>query len=180
VNANIYNNTVLAGSSNGVHPGAISILNLATAKNTINVFDNIFYTDGTGVLVSDPSPAAGTMFYGNDYWVGTQSDNLSIQWGGTTYTTLSGWSAASGQETIGGQNVGWNQDPVFDNEIVSDLPIVSLGNLALSAASPLRHEALNLAIHKNEPYRLPLNVLKGLGNLNLFNRRVNARAIGAG
>jgi hypothetical protein len=179
LNANIYDNTVLAGSENGNFSSAVFVID-ETAGDNIKIFNNIFFTTGGEVVSTDESSTAGLHFYGNDYWSSQVPGNFSVDWGGTDYNTLATWAVASGQETVQGALVGHSQDPDLVDETVSDLPMTGIGNLMLAAHSPLLREALNLNGARNRPYALSALELTGTGVVNVFDRRINLHALGAG
>jgi hypothetical protein len=151
VGANIYNNTILVSSYSA---SAICINGLTPAAAgacTANIVDNIFYNGTTysaqSALVdcSINAPAlANIHFEGNDYYSNVLPGKFRVLWGSTSYSTLSDWSAATGEESLNGSIVGLSVDPQWINETVSDLPISSIGNLKLSANSPLHGAGLNL------------------------------------
>ncbi|UOQ77692.1 right-handed parallel beta-helix repeat-containing protein [Hymenobacter sp. 5516J-16] len=77
----------------------------------ITVRNNIFQTT-TGVRQVQVLSTANLQFQGNCYWGGPDAP-LSVAWGGATFTSLSSWQGATGQEMIGTRAVGLNQAPNF-------------------------------------------------------------------
>jgi hypothetical protein len=76
--------------------------------------------------------ATGIRFEGNSYFA--MDGKPKIHWGDRDYTSLSNWRNASGQERLGGADVGSSSDPRFKR-----------GSNALQSDSPLIDRALNLA-----------------------------------
>jgi len=72
------------------------------------IYNNIFYTAAGKRVIYLPDPST-YVFKGNCYW--SSGDDLEIEWGGTTYTSLASWRSATGQEMHGGNPVGYETDP---------------------------------------------------------------------
>ncbi|MFF8809113.1 right-handed parallel beta-helix repeat-containing protein [Streptomyces omiyaensis] len=109
----IYHNTVVMRSEGlasaraaGTRPPA---LRLRDGMRGVRVHSNILATDG-GPLVAAQSAYAPSkiVLQGNDYY---SSGRWTLAWGDERYATLTGWRAASRQETLGGQPTGSHDDP---------------------------------------------------------------------
>ncbi len=189
-NVDVYNNTVLQSDAASVDNLAMVIEGDDSATDQLNVLNNIFYTAGSDSLVSIDAGGSGIKFERNDYWLAGTPGVIGVTFAATTYTTIADWSTASGGlETSAGATLGLVQDPGLINEQVSDLPMASIGNLALAPTSPLRREGLNLASRQwagtapynaGMPYNLAGHAWGGLGRTNSFGRPINRHAIGAG
>jgi hypothetical protein len=147
-NADVYNNTVFMGPSPTSSPAAITLLGLG--GSAVNVRNNIFYaTGGVPVVSSDAVYDPGTvLLQGNDYW--SSGAPFAIQWGGTTYTTLSSWRSATGQETLNGRAVGLRVDPQLNDPggggpIGNANLLDTLTAYQLVSTSPVRHAGLDLS-----------------------------------
>jgi hypothetical protein len=147
-NADVYNNTVFMAPSPTSSPAAITFLGLS--GSSVNVRNNIFYTTGGVPLVrSDAAYNTGTaLFQGNDYR--SAGAPFAIQWGGTTYTTLSSWRGATGEETRNGIAVGLAVDPQLNDPggggpIGNADRLDTLAAYQLMSTSPVRHAGLDLS-----------------------------------
>ena len=111
--AYIYNNTIYV-SPQSVNPSesAVYFKNWNTGINNIFFYNNIFYTAGTVPLVNIPAGYSAT-FNGNIYW--SSGNPFSVFYGGTHYTTLDSWRAATGNEKLSGSNTGFYSDPLLTN-----------------------------------------------------------------
>ena len=91
--------------------------------------------------------SGGWSYKGNCYW--TYGDNIEINWGGTTYTSLASWRSATGQETLDGNDVGFECDPclvdVGNGGTIGDpCNLASLTAYKLLSNSPLIDAGLDL------------------------------------
>jgi len=108
----IYNNTCYIS---GIASQSVDGMDIPSGNSTTNVHfrNNIIAvsagTGGTVNLVNVPGSHTGLLFQNNDYWAYSGATNYN--WGGTNYTTFAAWQTASGQEKIGGTNVGLTEDP---------------------------------------------------------------------
>ena len=81
----------------------------STGSYTITAANNQILVNNNGNLAHFIHPPAGLLFAGNDYW--TYGAPINFSWSGTTYTSFASWQAATGQEKIGGVNVGQTVNP---------------------------------------------------------------------
>jgi hypothetical protein len=116
-NCNIYNNTVYitpTGNSNTAGFYAHDGGGVPKPKN-VNVYNNVFYTTGGVKLLNISNGVAATSgslnFRGNCYYSGGNS--FKIQWGGSSYSSLTAWRSAKGQEKLNGSSTGYQGDPKF-------------------------------------------------------------------
>jgi hypothetical protein len=102
---NIYNNTFYPASGK-------SCISYGTGTITsANFYNNIFYAQTGAYMINTHTFNQSTSTYaGNDYYGGGQ-----IAWNGTTYSTMAAWQTATGQEKIGGSNVGLTSNPQLTN-----------------------------------------------------------------
>ena len=132
----IYNNTIYGYL--GIINQALSVVTATVANNLLisetdtgYPFVNLDQTDSTYTLT-------GNDYYGNGTWL----------WSGTTYTTFAAWQSATGQEKIGGVNVGLTKSPQavtygYSGAISGYVP-ASLTQYQLQTASPLIGAGVNL------------------------------------
>ena len=113
-----YNNTVYL-TPNGkttnyavrVHNGGIT----ANDTRSVHFRNNIFYTTGSVPLVNVTTDqlngSIDLKFQGNNYYSSTGV--YKFVWGATTYTSLTAWRTASGQEKVNGVATGFSVNPQF-------------------------------------------------------------------
>lgn len=107
--AAIHNNSVyLTPASDNTKAKAFYLS--SNGVSDIAVRNNIFQTTG-GVSQVQVLSTGGLYLQGNCYW-GTDAP-LAVEWGGNTFSTLSAWRAATGQEMVGSRAVGLYQSPNF-------------------------------------------------------------------
>ncbi|MHC4746154.1 MAG: right-handed parallel beta-helix repeat-containing protein [Planctomycetota bacterium] len=105
----IHNNTVyVSENTQGAGIGDIPDGGTTYIYNT-EIYNNIIVTEPNKKVVNIKDPSGGWTFKGNCYW--TYGDNIEIDWDGVTYTSLSAWRSATGQETHDGNDVGFELDP---------------------------------------------------------------------
>lgn len=116
---NIYNNTVYITPSANASPKAIMVQN-GGFKN-VSIRNNILQVTG-GVEIVRLDTLTGVRFEENDYW---STDSIfKIYWAGTTYSSLSNWRSATGQENRSGVSTGYSLNP----ELVDPGKGVTIGN----------------------------------------------------
>ncbi|MBC6990097.1 T9SS type A sorting domain-containing protein [Hymenobacter sp. BT491] len=142
--ASIHNNTVfITPSADGSKPKAVAII--SGGISDVAVTNNILQTtDGLSVVSSQTTQ--GVRFQGNCYWGTDQA--LTLQWGGSTFNSLTEWRTASGQEYVGGHAVGFNIDPKFtapgSGGTLNRSPNSALAAYVLQPTSALIGAALDL------------------------------------
>jgi hypothetical protein len=142
--ANIYNNTVYMTPTSTGTPKAVVIR--GGGMKGIRIRNNIFQTTG-GLTVVRNGTTADIRFEGNDYW--SSGSAFKILWGSTTYTSLSGWRSATGQEKINGVASGYSLNPDLVDPgkgvTIGDPRLLSnLGGYKLKSTSALIDKGLNL------------------------------------
>jgi hypothetical protein len=190
---NVYNNTLLAADTNPDNSIDIALVAINDQAESVNVLNNIFYSEGTdpSVVVSTTTADPNILFDGNDYWLAGAPGSVNIALDGTTYTSLATWSAAdNGAETHGGKTIGLVVDPVLVNPTTSDVPRSTADALLpLAKTSPLKSHGLNLTTRPwagslpfklDSPYDLAGPAWGGIGTLNFFGKPIDRRAVGAG
>ncbi len=174
--ANIYGNTILAGTSSSGTPNAVRLFGSRSGSITANFLNNVLYTSNGDPTLNSPASSTNLKFEGNDYYA-TGSNHLNIKWGSTTYSSLSAWISASSEETISSTTVGLNADPLFNVEAVSNLSVGSISNLELQSTSPLLGAGQNLLAStfssnppysNNAPYNLAGSNWYGIGMQDFF------------
>ena len=109
-NTQIYNNTIFVGdSAHGAaieefpdEPGQSFVYNTA-------IYNNIFVSVAGKELINIPNPSDEWTFAGNCYY--TYGDKVRIKWGDETFSSMDQWRVSTGQETVNGEDVGWEADP---------------------------------------------------------------------
>lgn len=139
--AEIHHNTIfLSGGATG-----ISGICFATATTGFKVYDNIIVTTGGIPLTSVSNGQSNLLFNGNDYW--SSGAAFIMSWANTSYSSLSAWRSASGQEPSGGFAV----DPQLMNAggggiIGNSDNLASLTAYQLRATSPLINRGVSLGV----------------------------------
>jgi hypothetical protein len=117
--SSIYNNVVYISSTGNSNTAACYIHDLGANGRTpqnLKIRNNIFYTTG-GVkilnLTSGVTSKGNLKFSGNCYYSGGAT--FKIQWGGSSYGSLSAWRDAKGQEKTDGAATGYQGDPQLNN-----------------------------------------------------------------
>ncbi len=105
-NTQIYGNTLYVSPAATGSPSGIYVISGTTTGNT-NIRNNIIVTTGGLRLVNAPS-TSGLAFGGNAYW--SSGSAFTLNWGGTNYTSLSGFKT-TGQES----GTGIQADPLLNN-----------------------------------------------------------------
>jgi len=75
----------------------------------MNIRNNIFIANGGVPVISQGVPNSQAQLAGNAYW--SIGASLRIDWGGTTFTTLSSFRIATGQEQQNGKAFGFEEPP---------------------------------------------------------------------
>ena len=115
--SSFYNNVVYITATGNSNTAAIYIHDLGASGRTpqnFTVRNNVFYTTGGTKIVNITSGVASNghlSFNGNCYY--TTGGTFKIQWGSSTYSSLSSWQSAKGQEKMSGINTGYQGDPKF-------------------------------------------------------------------
>lgn len=139
-NPQIYGNTVFGSSTTGTG-GCLVINGAVTGGFAAN---NIFYANGIACIVKD-SAVSTIAFTGNNYF---SNGAFSIQWSGTTYTSLATWQAATSQEEILGVNVALTVDPTLlapgAGGTISPASLATLNAYQLLPGSPMINAGINL------------------------------------
>ena len=145
----IYNNTIYI-SPQASNPGisGMYMLNWNTGIDNVNFYNNIFITTGGAPLINIPV-GYSAYFAGNMYW--TSGSPFLIKYQGINYASLSAWRAATANEVMGGNNTGYNSDPLLSNEGAGGT--IGFGNSLMSlnaykiqsVSSPAYHTALDLS-----------------------------------
>lgn len=140
-NAQVYGNTVY-GASTTATGGCFAMIGAVTGGFVAN---NIFYAAGIPFISKD-SAVSTIAFTGNDYFSSTGA--FSVQWAGTTYTSLATWQAATNQEKIAGANVALTVDPTLlapgSGGTIYPAALSTLNAYQLLPGSPMIGAGLNL------------------------------------
>ncbi len=143
-NVEIYNNTVYLTPIAYAHPKGFYVR--SGGFSGINVRNNIFQTTGGVEIIS--AGLSGFTFNGNDYW--SSGSTFKIYWKGATYSSLTSWRTAAGQEKFSdGSLSGIQADPQFANTTTgvtfSDATqITRIERYKLKSTSGLINKGLNL------------------------------------
>jgi len=142
--AEVYQNTVYVAAPSTGSINGIRVSN--TSRETsdvqrVHVRNNIVSTTG-GVrlleVTSDQLAGSSDLkFQGNDWYPSGASPRFT--WGGTTYTSLSGWRTGTGQEKVGTTAVGLTSNPLLVNPTGGDT------GAKLQSSSPMVDAGLDLS-----------------------------------
>jgi len=142
-NTTVHNNTSYFGTGNA--PAAV-VQNGPTAPSNLRFHNNVFITAGGRQLVNT-STGAGMSFQGNCYW--PSGSRFEIVWGGVLYTSFAAWHG-TGQERLGGADIGFNVDPLLrgaggGRTVGEPEHLERLAATQLMQASPMVDQGLDLA-----------------------------------
>lgn len=138
----VYNNTILVGPWTGQAAGIYGQGVEASFRN------NLFLARGGAIPARVENPHGKLRFENNLYWAGDGSA-AQVVWGAASYASLADWRAATGQESIEGQRLGFCQDPKLAVGPSAARPGQAIDLLKLRAfrplpGSPVRAGGLNL------------------------------------
>jgi hypothetical protein len=143
----IYDNTFFSSGA----PQSVFDVAVQGAGSTVGgtVANNIFYAGGDAQVVDmlsyNVASLAGMSFLGNDYYA---TGVFGITWTGSSYSSLSAWASAAGEEMQNGSLVGLSVDPRLTNPgaggIAGGYEPSSLGAYRLQAGSPLIGKGIDL------------------------------------
>ncbi|MEP7382686.1 MAG: right-handed parallel beta-helix repeat-containing protein [Gemmatimonadota bacterium] len=154
INSEIYNNSVYITPSSSGTPRAVHVHNATISTHDVqhlHIRNNAFYaTGGLTVLIVSSGQLKGAVdlrFEGNTYYAGSVAP--SFMWGASTYSGLTAWRSATGQELLGGTAVGLQGDPAFaapgaGGTIGNADQLAALTAYRLTPISPLIDRGLNL------------------------------------
>ncbi len=117
----------------------------------LHIRNNAFYaTGGLTVLIVSSDQLNGAVdlrFEGNTYCAGSAAP--MVMWGASTYSGLTAWRSATGQERLGGTAVGLQGDPAFAAPGTGGTSgnadqLATLTAYRLTPISPLIDRGLNL------------------------------------
>jgi regulation of enolase protein 1 (concanavalin A-like superfamily) len=157
LNSSIYDNTVyVSPSSTGGSPAGIDIENRTIPTlyvSNLTFYNNIIVTTGGRPAINISSDeldgATGLSFKGNDYY--SSGSTTSFIYGSHTYSSLSSWQSATGQEMLNGKSVGLQENPGLvgagQGGTITDISALttSLNDYKLQSTSPLINRGVNLA-----------------------------------
>jgi hypothetical protein len=155
-NSSIYGNTgYVAPATRGGSPYGIKVHNATIGNlfvNNVTFANNIIVTSGGVPAVDVPaaelSGAKNLKFEGNDYWAA--SGSLNIEYGSSTYSSVSSWESATGQEKLSGKAVGLQVNPGLvaagqGAALTSASQLSSLTAYKLTSSSPLVTAGVSLS-----------------------------------
>lgn len=91
----------------------VSVLQIKNAGVTGRFANNNLCAYGATTNLATVVGNPASLFCTGNNWYALNT--FSITWNSTTYTSYAAWQTATGQEKIGGVNVGYNVDPGFVN-----------------------------------------------------------------
>jgi hypothetical protein len=145
-NTEVYQNTVVMTST---PTGTPPLLRLGPSVHGITVRNNIFTTESDPLVeVSSDLPVSAAILQGNDYY--SVTGVWQVIWGQTSYTSLSNWRAATGQEVADGRPTGLDADPNMVGPVVGLRVTMATDTgaadaFALKRGSPLIGAGLDIA-----------------------------------
>lgn len=105
-NIQAYHNTIV---QNG-HGAQSPLLNLGSSLRDVSLRDNVFVSEfGSLIKTASAFHTSQVQLQGNSYY--SLARHWRIQWGGGSYSSLSSWRSATGQETRDGSATGSSADP---------------------------------------------------------------------
>lgn len=140
----IYHNTLFISPSTTGSPAAIKTAN--GNFSGISVYNNLFLSAAGAQLVNLANTAHAPDFLGNGYYA---TGTFAIRDGGTVYSSLAAWRAATGKENHLGTPVGLQADPLvvgpgLAGTIGAPYTQYTLPNYQLSNGSPAMDAGLDL------------------------------------
>lgn len=146
-NAAIYNNTFIA--RNNTNGGVPVFITAGTNLTGCSVRNNVFIQRGSGQMVSTATAhtTGQVILQGNAYY--SEGGTYSYKWGGTTYSGIAAWRAATNQEKRAGVDVGFEANPLLvditsEPAITEYTEITTITNVMTRPGSPLIAAGLNL------------------------------------
>lgn len=111
----IYNNTIVQKKLSDTTKRPYGIAILTTRTDSTKIYNNIIIGDSAKTIRIDTiTNQNGLVLKNNNYW--SRSNNYyRFKWGGTVYTDLDAWIAASSLETTGGSKVALKFNPLLNN-----------------------------------------------------------------
>jgi hypothetical protein len=104
----VYHNSIYMAKGASGSPAAVRVV--SAGGSGIRIRNNVLYTEGGVPLVVAPAVGLSKLQYqGNDYFPGGES--FGIKWGSQTYSSLSAWRTATGQEKYLENPTGLSIDP---------------------------------------------------------------------
>lgn len=105
-NVAAYHNTVVQNQAGAESP----LLNLGSKLKGASIRDNVFIAEHGSLIKTASSFATSQVeMQGNVYY--SLAQDWRIQWGGSSYSTLSSWRSSTGQEKLDGSATGSAADP---------------------------------------------------------------------
>ena len=114
-NAHIHHNTVYLTYAHGAQRGIYVRNRSIESQDPERLYfrNNVIQTKGGAALMTVDATAVDRAvdlrFEGNLYW--STGSAFKIYWNGTLYSSLAAWRSATGQERLGGADVGLSADP---------------------------------------------------------------------
>jgi hypothetical protein len=117
-NAQIYNNTIYISATGNSNTAALYAHDYGSGgkvASNVQIRNNIFVTTGGAKILNITNGMArgGLKFQGNAYY--SSGGSFKIQYGSTSYSSLSAWQTAKGQEKNGSAKIGYQGDPRLTN-----------------------------------------------------------------
>lgn len=145
----VYNNVVYTSMSKVIsgNPSCISFENGAGGTmDNVSFYNNILIAADGLNLVDVRSQTSEFTFGNNLYW---STGSFNLRWGIATYNSLSAWRAATGQEKLGGSDVGIQADPKLRNpgngqKLINPHQLAGLTAYMQQIGSPCKDSGLNL------------------------------------
>jgi hypothetical protein len=146
-NAELYNNTIYVAPAATGAPLGVEFSRWSGSG--VHFRNNIFQVTGGLSLIDTAGTQAGTdlLFQGNDYY--TSGTAFHIYYDGIAYGSLVDWRAATVQEQLNGNPVGFNVDPQLQNPggggTIGNADLLdTLTAYLLKSTSPVKNAGLDL------------------------------------
>jgi hypothetical protein len=135
----IYQNTLIMTGTHGTGPAVL----VHDGEKGVALRNNILATDGSPMVDAPGLTTAQILLQGNDYYA--PPGEWSVTWGGHTYSDLSSWRAATGQERLGDLSTGLTIDPCFSGGGLPDIQSSAEAHVIIPDCTALAGRGLDLA-----------------------------------
>ncbi|MDQ2933203.1 MAG: hypothetical protein M3Q80_02375, partial [bacterium] len=146
-NTEVYNNIIYTGPNSGS-----SVRFLTGNVSNAHFRNNIFIAASGKPFINNPYSQPGIRFEGNNYWA---DGSFKVIWPSSTYTSLSGWQSATGQEKLNNINIGFSVDPKLVSAgiggTIGNGTLTSLSAYQLQSDSPMKDVGLDMRTFVSDP-----------------------------
>jgi hypothetical protein len=134
----IYQNTLIMTGIGGAGPALL----VHDGEKGVVLRNNILVTDGSPLVYAPALSTSQILLQGNDYYA--PPGKWSVTWGGSTYSDLNSWRAATDQERLDNHSTGLTVDPCFTGGQLPDIQSPGDAHLVIPSCTALTGKGLNL------------------------------------